>query len=174
MKSHLKYVITTCFAFVFYVVGQAQSLYSDLTITSMSLSAAGPQKKVAAVTKSINQPNQKPVNIEISNDILKCTITVDNISTANAYGAKLIVMIPTEAALPSGSLPSNATVVSQRVSTGWGPGYIEFDLTIVYPGRPVTVEFTFVRSTHGNKLSAYVMCGVPDLNPQNNYKEASY
>ena len=76
--------------------------------------------------------------------------------------------------MPAGTPPLNATVMSQPVATGGGPGYIVFDLVIVYPGRPVTVEFDFNKSTLVNKLSAFVICGVPDANPVNNYKEATY
>jgi hypothetical protein len=151
-----------------------QSLYSDITISAISMTAAGPLKKVPVTVSSTNQANHAPVNIITSNDILKCSITVDNVSGANAYGAKLIVVLPAEATVPAGTLPPNATVMSQRVATGGGPGYISFDLVIVYPGRPVTVEFTFNKSTLVNKLSAFVICGVPDANPVNNYKEATY
>ena len=151
-----------------------QSVYSDITISAISLTAAGSLKKVPVTVSSTNQANHAPVNIVASNDILKCSITVDNVSGANAYGAKLIVVLPAEATVPAGTLPSNATVMSQRVATGGGPGYIEFDLVVVYPGHPVTVEFTFNKSTLVNKLSAFVICGVPDTNPVNNYKEATY
>jgi hypothetical protein len=175
MKSFVKKMLVAGTAVIMSMAAYAQqSVYSDITISAISLTAAGPLKKVPATTSSTNPANHAPVNIVASNDILKCSITVDNVSNANAYGAKLIVVLPAEASVPAGTLPSNATVISQRVATGGGPGYIEFDLTIVYPSRPVLVEFTFNKSTHVNKLSAFVVCGVPDVNPGNNYKEVTY
>jgi hypothetical protein len=175
MKPLVKNMLAGSVAVILFSIAVAQQpAYSDISINAMSLAAAGPSKKIPATTSTINQANHAPVNITTSNDVLKCSIAIDNVSGANAYGAKLIVVLPAEATVPAGGLPPNATVMSQRVASGGGPGYIEFDLSIIYPGRPVTVEFTFNKSPHANKLSAFVICAVPDANPLNNYKEATY
>lgn len=174
MKSFGKIIPNTCIAVMLcHVVIAQQPGYSDISISSISLNAAGAVKKVPAVSKS-NNPADHPVTTTISGDILKCSITVNNASNANAYGAKLIVVLPAGATVSIATLPSNATPVSERVATGGGPGYIQFDLKVIFSNQPVTVEFTFNRSTGTNKLSAFVFCGVPDANATNNYKDVTY
>jgi uncharacterized repeat protein (TIGR01451 family) len=173
MKSFVKNILAACLLVIFYTVAAAQPAYSDISISAISLAAAGPIKKVPVISSSSNPANH-PVALTASDDILKCTITVSNAGSANAFGAKLIIVLPAGATVPAGTLPSNATLVSDRVATGGGPGYIQFDLAVVFSNQPITVEFSFKKSGSVNKLSAFVICGVPDSNPANNYKEASY
>ena len=174
MKSFVKIIAATCIAAILCQALTAQQPgYSDISISAISLNAAGAVKKVPAVSKSSN-PADRPVTTTISDDILKCSITVSNDGVANAYGAKLIIVLPAGAAVSAGTLPSNATLISDRVATGGGPGYIQFELTPIFSNQPITVEFTFNKSTNTNKLSAFVFCGVPDMNPANNYKDVTY
>lgn len=174
MKSFVKIITATCIAIIVClpVVAQ-QPAYSDISISAISLNAAGAVKKVPAVSKSIN-PADRPVTTVTSDEILKCSITVSNDGAANAFGAKLIIVLPAGASISPATLPSNATLISERVATGGGPGYIQFDLQVIFSNQPVTVEFTFNKSTAINKLSAFVFCGVPDANAANNYKEVTY
>jgi len=175
MKSFSYSMLATGIAVIMCMTAYVQQpVYSDITISAMSLTAAGALKEVSAVTSNIHLVNHTPVAGITSNDVMKCSITINNISGANAYGAKLIVVLPAEASVSSGTLPSNVTVISQRVATGGGAGYVEFNLLIIYPDRPVTVVFTFNKPDHTNKLSAFVICAVPDMNPANNYKDVAY
>jgi hypothetical protein len=173
MKAFVKTIAAICIAVICCPTVIAQPAYSDISIGTISLTAAGPLKKIPAVSKSSN-PADHPVTTTISNDILKCSITINNAGSANAFGAKLIIVLPAGASVTPGTLPSNATLVSERVVTGGGPGYIQFDLVAVFSNQVVTVEFTFNKSAAVNKLSAFVFCGGPDANTANNYKEATY
>ncbi len=155
------------------VAAQQPVVYSDISITAITLNAAGVTKKVPAVSKSIT-PADHPVTTTASDDILKCRITVSNSSVSNAFAVKLIIILPAGASVAPGTLPSNATLISERVAIGGGPGYIQFDLQAVFSNQLTTVEFTFNKSPNVNKLSAFVFCGVPDANTTNNYKEAVY
>lgn len=175
MKSFVKIIAATCIATIIHclpVVAQ-QPAYSDISISAISLSAAGAVKKVPAISKS-NNPADHPTTTTIADDILKCSITVSNGGGANAFGAKLIIVLPAGASVSVAALPANATLVSERVATGGGPGYIQFDLQVIFSNQPVIVEFTFSKSPNINKLSAFVFCGVPDANAANNYKEVTY
>jgi hypothetical protein len=173
MKVFIKNIAATFVAIILCHFVIAQPAYSDISISAMSLSAAGTVKKIPAVSKS-NNPADHPVTTVIADDILKCSITVSNTSSANAFGAKLIIVLPAGAWVTVATLPANATMVSERVATGGGPGYIQFDLKAIFSNQPVTVDFTFNRAANNNKLSAFVFCGVPDANTANNYKEATY
>jgi hypothetical protein len=175
MKAVIKNLSAICIAIILCQAVIAQPAYSDISISAISLSAAGAVKKVPAVSKS-NNPADHPVTTTIADDILKCSITVSNVSSANAFGAKLIIVLPAGAYVTVATLPSNATLVSDRLATGagGGPGYILFDLKVIFSNQPVTVEFTFNRAPVANKLSAFVFCGVPDTNTVNNYKESTY
>ena len=173
MKVFVKTITVIFIAVISCPAVIAQPAYSDISIGAISLTAAGAAKKVPAINKSSNSSGH-PVTIEVSDDILKCSITVNNSSTANAFGAKLFIVLPAGASIPAGTLPANATLVSERVAIGGGPGYIAFDLRVIYSNQPVTVEFTFNKSPNINKLSAFVVCGVPDTNAANNYKEVVY
>lgn len=173
MKAFIKNLSATFVAVILYHVVIAQPAYSDISISAMSLNAAGAVKKVPVVSKS-NNPADHPVTTVISDDVLKCSITVSNVSSANAFGAKLFIVLPAGASVPVATLPANATMISERVATGGGPGYIQFDLKVIFSNQPVTVEFTFNRATNNNKLSAFVVCGVPDTNAANNYKDITY
>jgi hypothetical protein len=167
-------LLATGIAFIVYTAASAQqSGYSDIGISAISFNAAGPLKKVPAVGNNASPINHAPVIITASDELLKCSITVSNASNANAYGAKLIVVLPAEVTVPAGGLPSNATLVNERGITA-SPGYIQFDLLIIYPNRDVTAEFTFYKSKNANKLSAFVFSSVPDANPANNFKDATY
>ena len=173
MKAFIKNLSATFVALILCHIVIAQPAYSDISISAMSLSAAGAVKKIPAPGKS-NNPADHPVATTISDDILKCSITVSNVSSANAFGAKLFIVLPAGASVPVSTLPANATLISERVAIGGGPGYIQFDLRVVFSNQPVTVEFTFNRATANNKVSAFVVCGVPDTNTANNYKETTY
>jgi len=173
MKCFIKITLAAVIAIAACETAVAQPAYSDISISAITLTAAGTAKKIPAVGKSIT-PADHPVTTTVSDDILKCRITVGNSSGANAFGAKLIVVLPAGASVAVGTLPSNATLISERVAVGGGPGYIQFDLQAVFSNQSATVEFTFNRSPNINKLSAFVFCGVPDANAANNYKDISY
>jgi len=173
MKLFVKAITAIGIAIILCNTAVAQPAYSDISISAMSLSAAGAVKKVPAVSKS-NNPADRPVTATIADDILKCSITVGNTSSANAFGAKLIIVLPAGAYVSVATLPANATLISERVATGGGPGYIQFDLKVIFSNQPITVDFTFNKSPNTNKLSAFVFCGVPDAKTANNYKEATY
>jgi len=173
MKSLVKKISATCIAVIFCLTVTAQQGYSDIIISAITLNAAGAMKKTPAPGKSIN-PSEHPVTAVVADDILKCSITVSNAGSANAFGAKLIIVLPAGAAVSAAALPVNATLVSERVATGGGPGYIQFDLKVIFSNQPVIVEFTFNKSAAANKLVAFVFCGVPDANPANNYKDVTY
>ena len=174
MKLFVKIITAIGISVILCNTADAQPAYSDISISAISLSAAGAVKKVPAVSKS-NNPADRPVTTTIADDILKCSITISNVSSANAFGAKLIIVLPAGAYVSVAALPSNATLVSDRLATtGGGPGYIQFDLKAIFSNQPITVEFTFNRAPAANKLSAFVFCGVPDTNTANNYKEATY
>jgi hypothetical protein len=168
----IKKLLFSCIYLLLYVTVTAQPVYSDISISAMSVTAAGPLQKTSGISNSIN--NHSTVVTAASADILKCSVTVNNVSSANAFGAKLIVVLPAEVTIPAGSLPSNGTLVSERVATGGGPAYIEFNLQAVFANQPVTVEFKFNKSKYINKLSAFVVSGVPDTNASNNYKDAAF
>src|ERR1035437_5872219 len=94
MKSFAKNMLATGIAVILCTAASAQqSGYSDISISALSLNAAGALKKVPAKTDNTNPANH-PVTITASDDILKCIITVNNVSRTNAYGAKLIVVLP--------------------------------------------------------------------------------
>jgi hypothetical protein len=174
MKSFVKIIAITCIAVILCQALIAQQpVYSDISIGALSLNTSGAVKKISAVSKS-NNPADHPVTISISDDILKCNITINNTGNANAFGAKLIIVLPAGAIVSVATLPLNATLVSERVATRGGPRYIQFDLKVIFSNQPVTVEFTFNKSTATNKLSAFVFCGVPDANAGNNYKDVAY
>lgn len=172
MKSFAKNMLATGIAVILCTAASAQqSGYSDISISALSLNAAGALKKVPAKSDNTNPANH-PVTITASDDILKCSITVSNATNAIAFGAKLIVVLPAE--VTGVSLPSNATQFSERAGGSTSPGYIQFDLLVIYPNRPVTVEFTFNKSKNANKVSAFAFTPVPDANPANNYKDVTY
>jgi len=173
MKSFVKKISATCIAVILCQAVTAQQGYSDISISAISLNAAGAVKKIPVPGKSSN-PADHPVTTVVADDILKCSVTVSNAGSANAFGAKLIIVLPAGAAVSAAILPVNATLVSERVATGGGPGYIQFDLKVIFSNQPVTVEFTFNKSAAANKLSAFVFCGVPDANATNNYKDVTY
>jgi hypothetical protein len=174
MKLFVRIICAVFFTLVVFQTAVAQQpAYSDISISAISLTAAGAVKKVPAINKSIT-PADHPVTTTVSDDILKCRITIGNPGGLNAFAAKLIIVLPAGAWITPGTLPSNATLVSERVAIGGGPGYIQFDLQAVFSNQPVNVEFTFNKSPNINKLSAFVFCGVPDANTANNYKEATY
>jgi len=173
MRSLVKIIPATCIADILCLPVFAQPSYSDISISAISLTAAGAVKKISAVSKS-NNPADHPVTTVVSDDILKCSITVSNTSSTNAFGAKLFIVLPAGASVSVPALPANATLISERVAIGGGPGYIQFDLKVIFSNQPVTVEFTFNRATANNKLSAFVVCGVPDTNAANNYKDITY
>ena len=66
---------------------------TDISIGALSLSPAGPIKKVPVVSANANQAS-RPVTTTRSDDILKCSITISNTSAASAFGTKLIVVLP--------------------------------------------------------------------------------
>ena len=172
MKSFAKNMLATGIAVILCTAASAQqSGYSDISISALSLNAAGALKKVPAISDNTNPANH-PVTITASDDILKCSITVSNATNVNAFGAKLIVVLP--AGVTPGTLPSNATLIYERGIGLSGWGYIQFDLLVIHPNQNVTVEFTFTKSKYANKLSAFVFSSVPDLNPANNYKDVTY
>jgi hypothetical protein len=175
MKCFVKIMFAAFITITAFETGAAQQpvVYSDISISAITLNAAGAAKKVPAVSKSIT-PADHPVTTVIPDDVLKCRITVSNSSASNAFAAKLIIVLPAGAWITAGTLPSNATLVSERVAIGGGPGYIQFDLQAVFSNQLTTVEFTFNKSPNINKLSAFVVCGVPDANTTNNYKEITY
>ncbi len=174
MPSFIKITALICIAMIFFLPATAQqAAYSDISISAISLSPGGAVKKISAVSKS-NNPADRPVTTAIADNILKCSVTVDNTAGANAYGVRLFVVLPAGASVSITSLPANATLVSERVATGGGPGYLQFDLKVIFSNQPLTVEFSFAKSTAINKLSAFVVCGVPDANTGNNYKEVTY
>jgi hypothetical protein len=152
------------------IAQQQQPGNSDISISALSLNAAGALKKVPAKSDNTNPANH-PVTITASDDILKCIITVNNVSSTNAYGAKLIVVLPAKVDVVT--LPSNATKINERGISAW-PAYVQFDLSMIYPNQPITVEFTFIKSQLANKVSAFVFTTVPDGNPANNYKDVTY
>ena len=175
MKSSIKIVLATSLAIFSFAVATAQQPgFSDISISTMSITAAGAIKKVPAKSDNSNPTGHAPVTTVASSDILKCSITVNNGSNAIAYGAKLLVLIPAGANMTLGSLPSNAKLVSDPALTRNGSGYISIDLSVIYPNTPLTVEFTFGKSGIANRLSAFVYSIVPDANPDNNYKDAVY
>jgi hypothetical protein len=145
---------------------------SDISITSISLSAAGPLKKTLAVSNNANSGN-RPVTMTASDDILKCAITVHNDNSGNTRLTTLVITLPVDVTIVSN--PFNAVVSKTGDQNRWGmPGCLVFDLFNMSPGSDKTIEFTFTKSTQGNKVGAYVYSACPDPDPVNNFKNASY
>jgi hypothetical protein len=121
------------------VAAQQPVVYSDISISAITLTAAGTTKKVPAVSKSIT-PADHPVTTTVSDDLLKCRITVSNSSVSNAFAAKLIIILPAGASIATATLPLNAILVSERVAIGGGPGYIQFDLQAVFSNHSLLLN----------------------------------
>ena len=173
MKSIVKMILVLSILVIFHsqAMAQQQAGNSDISINALSLNAVTTLKKVRTLGNTAN-PTSNPVAITpVSTDTLKCIITVNNVSNTNAYGAKLIVVLPAKADVIT--LPSNATKVNERGISAW-PAYVQFDLAVVFPNQVITVEFTFIKSQLANKVSAFVFTTVPDGNPANNYKDVAY
>jgi Domain of unknown function DUF11 len=174
MKSFTKNILATGMAIIAYTFAFAQqgATTSDISITSISLSAAGPVKKTAAVSNNTN-PGNRPVTLTPSDDILKCTITVHNDNSGQTRMTTLVVTLPVDVTIVSN--PFNAVVSKTGDQKRWGmPGCMVFDLFNMSPGSDKTIEFTFTKSVNGNKVGAYVYSACPDPDPTNNYKNASY
>jgi hypothetical protein len=171
MKSFAKNILATGMVAIVCTMAVAQpSGYPDISISALSLTAAGPVKKAPAISNNANSSNH-PVTITASDNILKCSITVSNASNKGAFNVKLIVVLPAEVTL--GTLPLSARVINERGVSAW-PGYIQFELFSMAANQDITLEFTFNKLATANKLSAFVFNSVPDANPVNNYKEITY
>jgi hypothetical protein len=174
MKSFTKNILTISIALMAGAVAfaQPQASPSDISITAISLTPAGQPKKIPAVSNNAN-PGNRPVTITASDDILKCTITVHNGTGGNTRLTTLVVTLPIDVTIVSN--PSNAIVNKTGDQNRWGmPGSLVFDLFNMSPGSDITIEFTFTKSTQGNKIGTYVYSACPDPNPANNYKDAVY
>lgn len=151
---------------------QPQAGPSDISITAISLTAAGQLKKVPAISNNTN-PANRPVNVVASDDILKCAITVHNGNGGRTRQTTLVVSLPVDVTIVSN--PSNAVVNKTGDQNRSGmPGCLVFDLFNMSPGVDISVEFTFTKSAQGNKVGAFVYSACPDPDPANNYKDATY
>ena len=152
-----------------YASSQART-QADVSITTVSLTAAkGGRATISGeLGTSRDQPGAKVVS---SAENLKCTITVHSYHDDDANQTMLVVIVPVEVSIVAN--PSNATI---HRSNGTSPfvGYLTFNLGSMAVGQSITVEFTFTKSTYGNKVGAYAFSATPDPNPANNYKEATY
>jgi len=149
--------------------GQAR-WQADVSVTSVSITAAPVLKKISKPRENISVPEPKltqPVD-----DNLKCTITVHNENDDDARGVMIIVELPVEVTVVS--KPTNATLPSSVTSTQPIAGYIMFNLGDMAVQQNITVEFTITKSKYGNKIGAYAFSSSPDPIPANNYKEAVY
>lgn len=173
MKSFARNILTAGIALIAGIAAssQGQSGPSDLSISAISLTAAGPLKKVPVVSNSTN-PTNHPVTITASDDILKCTIIVHNDGGYTRL-TTLVVVLPVDVTIVSNPFP--AIVNKTGDQNRWGmPGCLVFDLFVMSSGLDKTVEFSFTKSTHGNKVGAYVYSACPDPEPANNFKNASH
>lgn len=174
MKSFAKNILTISIALIAGAAASAQpqATPSDISITAISLSAAGPVKKTAAVSNNANSGN-RPVTMTTSDDILKCTITVHNDNSGQTRMTTLVVTLPIDVTIVSN--PFNAIVNKTGDQNRWGmPGCLVFDLFNMSPGLDKTVEFTFTKSVNGNKVGAYVYSACPDPDPANNFRNTTY
>jgi hypothetical protein len=103
---------------------------------------------------------------------MKCSITIHNENDDDAWGTKMVVVLPVEVTVIS--MPPNATPDKAVTSTQPFAGHIVFDLGHLTVGQNVTVEFVFSKSKYVNKLGAFVYSDSPDPDPSNNYKDATY
>ena len=152
--------------------GQQGATPSDLSITALSLSPAGPLKKTPAISNNANSGN-RPVTTTPSDDILKCSITVHNDNTGHTRMTTLVVTMPVDVTIASNTFSGVVSLTGDQ--NRWGmPGCLVFDLFNMSPGTDITIEFTFTKSVHGNKVGAYVYSASPDPEPANNFKNAVY
>lgn len=175
MKSFARNILTVSIALIICTVAAAQqSGPTDVSISTISIVAAGAVKKVPAVINNTNPANHAPVTITASDDILKCTITVHN-GNGGGYTreTRLVVVLPVDVTIVSN--PFNAIVNKTGDQNRWGmPGCLVFDLFVMSPGLDKTIEFTFTKSVQGNKVGAYVYSACPDPDPANNFKDVTY
>ncbi len=173
MKSIAKMVWGVSVLFILNISATAQQTgYSDINISALSLTAVTKSKKVPVLSNNANTTNHPVAITPVATDTLKCSITLNNAGNTTAYG-KLVVVLPAEVSVTYSSLPSNAKMVNERGVTPW-PGYVEIDYILISANQSATFEFTFIKSTLTNKVSAFVFSTVPDANPLNNYKNVSY
>lgn len=172
MKYFIKNMLATSVAVIFYIAASAQQFVaSDISVTGLSLTAAGPVKKTPAISDN-NNPMNRAITLTTSNDILKCSITVHN-GSGFTRQTTLVVQLPLDVSIVSN--PSNAIVNNTAVQNRGGtPGSVVFDLFNLSPNSDISVEFSFTKSTSGNKIGAYVYSACPDPDPSNNYKTATY
>ena len=174
MKSFAKNILAASIALIAVAAAsaQGQSGPSDLSISAITLTAAGPLKKVPVVGSNTSPTNHAPVTITASDDILKCTITVHNDGGYTRL-TTLVVVLPVDVTIVSN--PFSAIVNKTGDQNRWGmPGCLVFDLFVMSSGLDKTVEFSFTKSVHGNKVGAYVYSACPDPEPANNFKNASH
>lgn len=102
---------------------------------------------------------------------LKCTITVHNENSSAADETVLVVVLPADVVILS--LPANATQHKSGSNPAF-PGYMTFNLGQIRAGQSIAVNFAFIRLNNSSRLSAYTYSVTPDLNPANNFKDASF
>ena len=174
MKSFMRNTLAIIIAIMVCatVSGQQGATPSDISITAISLTAAGTLKKTPAISNNANSVN-RPVTITPSDDILKCTITVHNDNTGHTRLTTLVVTMPVDVTIVSNTFSGVVSLTGDQ--NRWGmPGCLVFDLFNMSPGTDKTIEFTFTKSVQGNKVGAYVYSASPDPEPANNFKNASY
>ena len=174
MKSIIKIITGLSLFLAMYTPAiSQQSGYADISISSLTLGSIYRATKVVTVSQNATTVGKPMKTTNVPTDTLKCSITLTNSSNRTAITGKLVVVLPAEVTVVPSSLSNNAKQVNERGVMPW-PGYVEFDYLFLGPNQQMTLEFTFQKSPLSNKVSAFVFTSIPDANPFNNYKEATY